>query len=167
MGAPRTDGHPDGMPSPRLHHGRHSCIGTVYALTTITHARVPHFHQPDLARHVMQVLHAMEDEHRVCNLAWVVMPDHVHWLMQLRQGSLGACLQRFKSRSSLLINRQSARNGPVWQAGYYDHALRKDEDLRRQATYILANPVRAGLAEVIGAYPFSWCRWPTEDHPPG
>ena len=155
-----------GMPSPRLHYGRHSCIGIVYALTTITHARIRHFHQPDLAGHVMQVLHALEHEHRVCNLAWVIMPDHVHWLMQLRQGTLGACLQRFKSRSSLHINRHLGRSGPVWQPGYFDHALRKDDDLRRQATYILANPVRAGLAEAIGEYPYSWCRWPTDDLPP-
>ncbi|MGV6494031.1 REP-associated tyrosine transposase [Stenotrophomonas rhizophila] len=154
------------MSSPRLHHGRHSSVGNIYALTSVVHSRVPHFRQPCLAQHVAQVMQALAQEQMVRNFAWVVMPDHVHWLMQLRHGSLGGCMQRFKSRSSLLVNRQLNRSGPLWQAGYFDHTLRNDEDLRHQAAYILANPVRAGLAHAIGHYPFAWCRWPIDDLPP-
>ncbi|WP_422506273.1 REP-associated tyrosine transposase [Stenotrophomonas sp. GZD-301] len=153
------------MPSPRLHVGRWSSVGSIYALTSITDARARLFVQADLAALVEQVLQAMEQEQRVRNLAWVIMPDHMHWLMQLRRGTLDNCMQRVKSRSSLLINRQLKRSGRIWQSGYFDHALRRDDDLRRHATYILANPIRAGMSRALGEYPFAWCRWPMEDLP--
>ena len=51
------------------------------------------------------------------------------------------------SRASRLID------GHLWQRGYYDHAIRTDENLRNVARYIVANPLRAGLVERIGDYP--------------
>jgi hypothetical protein len=47
-----------------------------------------------------------------------------------------------------------------WQRGYHDHAVRTDESLHEKAMYILANPVRSGLASTLGEYPHAWCRWP-------
>jgi hypothetical protein len=41
----------------------------------------------------------------------------------------------------------------IWQAGYCDRAMRKDDDLLNTARYIIANPVRAGLAPNVGEYP--------------
>jgi len=40
-----------------------------------------------------------------------------------------------------------------------DHALRSDEDLRAVARYVIANPVRAGLAQRVGGYPFWDAVW--------
>jgi putative transposase len=42
---------------------------------------------------------------------------------------------------------------PVWQRGFHDHALRKEEDIVSVARYIVANPVRDGLVRRIGDYP--------------
>jgi hypothetical protein len=39
-----------------------------------------------------------------------------------------------------------------------DHALKRDESLLEAARYIVANPLRAGLAEQAGEYPYAWCR---------
>ena len=41
---------------------------------------------------------------------------------------------------------------PLWQTGYYDHAIRKDEDIQAIARYIVANPIRAGLVTKVGDY---------------
>jgi len=41
----------------------------------------------------------------------------------------------------------------VWQPGFHDHALRKEEDVRAVARYVVANPLRAGLVQRIGDYP--------------
>lgn len=43
---------------------------------------------------------------------------------------------------------------PLWQRGYYDHAIRKDEDAWAAARYIINNPIRACLAVSIGDYPY-------------
>ena len=37
--------------------------------------------------------------------------------------------------------------------GYYDHAIRKEEDIKGLAHYIIANPLRAGLVTNINDYP--------------
>ena len=80
-------------------------------------------------------------------LAFVVMLDHVHWLVRLKDGlSLGEAARRFKARVSLALGRR------VWQRGFHDHALRRDEDIVKAARYIVANPLRAGLVERIGDY---------------
>ena len=48
---------------------------------------------------------------------------------------------------------------PIWQAGYYDHAIRKDEDIVNIARYIIANPIRAGLVKKVGDYPHWHAIW--------
>lgn len=47
---------------------------------------------------------------------------------------------------------------PVWARAFHDHAVRRDEDLTALARYVVANPVRAGLAEDVLGY--SW--WDAE-----
>lgn len=119
-------------------------------------------HPPDNVEQIIGTLRFIEAERITWSLAWVVMPDHLHWLMQLRQRTLPACMQLFKSRSARLLNRALSRSGPIWQRGFYDHAVRSDESLHAQALYIVANPVRAGLATRLGEYPYAWCRWPLD-----
>ena len=143
------------MPSPRLLKGRWSQSRNIYAITTTTHRRHRFFDDSDLAALAVATLQRLQQEGRCINLAWAIMPDHIHWLMQLRGGTLAASVQIMKSRCSRL----AGTDGPLWQRGYYDHAVRSDESLRRQALYIAANPVRAGLAAELGDYPFAWCRW--------
>ena len=58
-----------------------------------------------------------------------------------------------KSRSAIAINRTLRRSGPIWQKGYYDHGLRREEDLRTTARYIVANPLRAGIVKRLADYP--------------
>jgi REP element-mobilizing transposase RayT len=48
---------------------------------------------------------------------------------------------------------------PRWQEGFHDHALRREEDLRDIARYIVLNPVRAGLVRNIREYPLWDAVW--------
>jgi REP element-mobilizing transposase RayT len=82
------------------------------------------------------------------------MPDHLHWLFQLRgQNTLEQVVGTVKSVSAHGLDRYLCRRGRVWQAGYYDHALRKEEELIGVARYIVENPLRAGLVKNLGDYP--------------
>ena len=135
-----------------LRRGRHSEIGRAYLVTSVCEGRAPVFADWRLGRLVVQEFKLAQDLGLVESLAWVVMPDHFHWLCILRQGSLARLVQRIKSRSAIAVNRAASRNSALWQAGYYDHALRGEEDLKDVARYIVANPVRAGLVNKIGDY---------------
>lgn len=93
-------------------------------------------------------------------LAWVLMPDHAHWLLLLgEKDELGIVVNRLKSSSSRLANRVIDRHGTLWAPACHDHALRAEEDLHNVARYIVANPLRAGLVKRIGDYPFWNAIW--------
>lgn len=151
------------MPSPRLLLGRRSCREAVYATTSVVHERVPLFSEDHLVQLVVRELARCHEERRAENLAWVVMPDHVHWLFQLREGTLAACVQAFKSRAAREVNRMRATSGQLWQAGYYEHRVRDDEDLRMQARYIVANPLRRGIVDRLADYPYWYCAWLSDE----
>ena len=147
------------MTSPRLAKGRQSEIGAAYAVTFATHGRSPLLVQANAVRHVIAEFQLSDNEGLSRTYAWVVMPDHVHWLLGLRAMALSSCVRRFKSRSARAINLALGTAGSVWQAGFFDHRVRGEDDLRAQARYILLNPVRAGLVGSARDYPYWGCRW--------
>jgi REP element-mobilizing transposase RayT len=68
-------------------------------------------------------------------------------------------MQATKGRSARLINQHRGFSAAVWQKGYFDRALRWEEDLKVAARYIIANPLRAGLVDQIGDYPLWDAIW--------
>ena len=119
----------------------------------MTRGRTPLFASFDNGRKVVRELMALEHEDRAETLCYVVMPDHLHWLMALQQGELSDAVRLLKGRSARSIGHA------VWQENYFDHAVRKDEDMRVMARYIVANPLRAKLVEHIGDYPLWDAIW--------
>ena len=116
------------------------------------------------ARLPVRELRRLHEQGDVSSLARVVMPDHLHWLIQLNERwSLSRVVKTLKARSALSINRHLCQQGSLWQRAYYDRAARKDEDIRGIARYIVANPLRAGLVRNIGDYPHWDCIWMTDD----
>ena len=147
------------MASPRLQHGRDSRCGHYYSITTIVAGRRTLFSRVEFAEAVRIELDRVSSEGDVLTVAWMLMPDHPHWIFRLESGSLSKCLQRFKSRSARAVNQCAGMSGTVWQAGYYDHQLRDQEDLLMQTRYVLGNPIRKNLVTRIEDYPWWWCRW--------
>ncbi|MBC3363065.1 transposase [Pseudomonas sp. SWRI154] len=151
--------HPLHPNSHRLRHGRSSEAGRGYLVTTVVHQRTPIFKDWQLGRLLVTEMRQAHEQSQVNSLAWVVMPDHLHWLVQLEQAQLSDVMQRVKSRSTLSINQVMGRKGAFWQNGFHDRAIRDNQDLLPCARYIIANPLRAGLVERIGDYPLwddSW-----------
>jgi putative transposase len=141
------------MPYSDLRKGRYSESGREYLLTAVTHERRPLFKDLYLARIVIAEMRRLEPEGAVVWLAWVVMPDHLHALIQLTEAELSAAMNRLKGRSARRINERLGTMGPVWQNGFHDHALRREEDRLELARYIVGNPLRAGLVARLGDYP--------------
>ena len=139
--------------SHKLRNGRFSEENRIYLVTSVTFRRERIFSHMKLGRILILAMHAEQSAGHVQSLAFVVMPDHFHWLLSLTGGqALSTCVGRVKSRASRLINRASGRHGRMWQDGFHDHAVRKEEDLADIARYVVANPLRAGLVRKIGDY---------------
>ncbi|WP_079227642.1 REP-associated tyrosine transposase [Pseudomonas putida] len=136
-----------------LRRGRCSEPGRLYLLTTVTQNRHPLFLDLLRARTVIRHLRLADQENSCHSLAWVVMPDHIHWLIELKEITLSTLMRRFKARSSHELRKAGTIAAPVWQDGYHDRALRREDDVVKAARYIVANPIRAGLVSRIGDYP--------------
>jgi len=142
-----------------LRSGRFSAPGQIYMVTTRLSNGSRMFTNWQLGRLVVNELRLVHDQDIGHSLAWVVMPDHLHWLFELRLGTLDRVLQRVKSRSAIALNRATGNTGRVWQTGYQDIAVRHDESLKHFARYIVANPLRAGLVKSVRDYPLWDCKW--------
>lgn len=112
------------------------------------------FLQPRLAEMAMNILVAQFAELHAYLAAYCIMPDHAHVLMSPDECGLaaGTVIGRYKGRTT----RESwslGWSGRLWQARFYDHIVRKSEDVRTVARYIYENPDRRGLPN---DYPFRW-----------
>ena len=145
---PHTPGHQ------ALRKGRVTEPGRIYHVITSTHDRYPYFTTFSLGRCVTGEMRRLAEAGYVDSLAWVLMPDHLHWLFSLNENhSLSAVIRLLKGRSAIGLNRILQRQGPIWQKSFYDHALQRDEDVRVVAQYIIANPLRRRLVEDVLDYP--------------
>jgi len=86
-------------------------------------------------------------------LAYTIMPDHVHLLVAQYHGTLPALVRTFKQVTGFHFKKDTGQG--LWQKGYYDHVIRKEEDLAEIALYIAANPVRRALVVDWQAYEFT------------
>jgi putative transposase len=142
-----------------LRKGRVSLPGQIYHVTAATMQRKPVFSDFDLACAAARAFADRSVLGDASLLSWVLMPDHAHWLLQLGGDALPALVNRLKCASARHVNRVCGTTGPVWARAYHDHAVRRDEDVRVLATYIIANPLRAGLVERVADYPFWDACW--------
>lgn len=150
------------LDSPHQHHlryGRHSEEGRIYLVTVVTRDHERLFTDWQAGRCVVRELRAVHEDGLAKSIAWVVMPDHIHWLFELGPLPLSRLLQVFKSKSAISVNRHLHRTGPVWQRHYHDRALRHEDDLKHLARYTIANPLRANLVTCLGDYPLWGARW--------
>ena len=144
----------------RLRKGRSSEPNRIYLLTSVVDQRRPVFSDWRLGRLVVDQFRKAQDDGQATSLAWVAMPDHFHWLIHLHKGSLAELMCQMKSRSSRAIKeRTGIIHGRVWQRSYHDRALRREEDLKACARYIVMNPIRAGLVNKVGDYPLWDAIW--------
>ena len=102
------------------------------------------------------------DRQRYQIFCLVVMPDHVHMLMQPLEKSdnkfwsLSSILHSMKSYSSKQIPKVMKHIGTVWQDERHDHIVRDEREFQVFWEYIRQNPVKAGLSVTPEEYPFFW-----------
>ncbi|MCY7312852.1 MAG: transposase [Pseudoxanthomonas sp.] len=156
-----TNLHTERPPGQRaLRRGRVSIPGQTYLLTFTTHQRARIFGETGKASLLARSLHGLELWKVTELLAWTLMPDHLHLLVTLSDAeSLQALVQKVKSNTARALKLHDPALGQVWARAFHDRALRRDEDIRQVARYIVLNPVRAGLVSRIGDYPYWDAVW--------
>lgn len=80
-------------------------------------------------------------------LAWVVMPNHVHLLVEIWQVPQSELVKNWKGYSARRVNELLEREGELWQEDYWDRYIRDEAHYRKVVHYIESNPVKAGLVK--------------------
>ena len=131
----------------RRHLPHWELAGSVYFIT-FRSARGPL--PPEALKQVMtNILH---DHARRYTLHFaVVMPDHVHLLLEpLRKSdgsthTLSEINKGIKGASACSINKLIGATGPVWQEESFDRIMRDEDEYREKWEYMWKNPMAAGL----------------------
>ena len=79
-------------------------------------------------------------------IAFVIMPNHIHILLQQFQ-SLSKIVKTIKGKSAILLNNKLNKNGKFWANGYYDKAIRDENHYITTLEYIVNNPIKANLKD--------------------
>ena len=147
----------------QLRKGRHSIPGTYYYLTFTTLKKKTLLTTPKIADIIFQAFDWLEANDRLRWFCIVVMPDHIHTVIQLgNKQKLSRLIQSFKSHTAKQINACLGRSGSIWQPAYHDHGIRRDESLNAIIEYCYHNPVRARLVKVAKDYPYWRCKYEME-----
>jgi REP element-mobilizing transposase RayT len=101
--------------------------------------------QPEISAIVSGALKHFDGERYALD-EWVVMPNHVHVLVQpAAKIKLEELLHSWKSFTAHAINGILKRTDTLWMDEYYDHAVRTWRQMEAFRKYIRENPAKAGL----------------------
>jgi putative transposase len=104
---------------------------------------------------LIDVLRSLVAEHKFQLLDFVVMPDHLHLLLQLDETiSIEKAMQFIKGRFSYRMKSELGVLTEVWQRGFSEVRTISIEEIEAHQRYIANNPVRAGLVRSAEEYPF-------------
>jgi REP element-mobilizing transposase RayT len=164
-----------------LRRGRITAAGARYFVTIVTERRKPWLVVPTVGAAMLTVLRVWQKENRGLVLAATVMPDHVHILFELSDTlTVGQTVARWKTAMRKVVGYAES-----FQRDFWEHRLRKKEEVEDYALYVFLNPYRARLLPVdstwaawwapvprmfkftaaldaSGAPPREWIEWPAE-----
>ena len=90
-------------------------------------------------------------------LAFCLMPNHIHLVLETPQPNLGAGMWRLQHRFALGYNKRYDGSGYVWDGRYGNRRIKDDAYLMTALWYLAYNPVRARLAAAPEAWRWSSC----------
>jgi REP element-mobilizing transposase RayT len=107
--------------------------------------------QPEVSKKVLESVGFRQAKGLWFAHVFLLMPDHVHGLVSFprSQRTILGVVSDWKRWTSRQL-------GIEWQEDFFEHRLRNDENAREKADYILANPVRKGLAAQAADWPHVW-----------
>ena len=133
--------------------------GATYFFTVVTHQRTPWFDREERVEILRDAFRRTLAERPLSMEAVVVLPDHLHCLWRLPEGGddFSGRWREIKKRVSRRLDPDGNTRGErsVWQRRFWEHRIRDERDWRNHMDYIHYNPVKHGLAERPGDWPWS------------
>ncbi len=96
---------------------------------------------------------------------WVVLPDHLHCVIELpsNDADFATRLRLIKSGFSKAVPKTEYRSDirlkrgerGVWQRRYWEHLIKNEADYQAHMDYVHINPLKHGLVKQVGEWPYS------------
>jgi len=133
---------------------RYYSEGSIYFVTTVTYQRLP-----ILNKHAEIFRQSIDFTQKIIpfsTFAWVIMPDHVHMIIDPHDNDLSDIMKRIKMKFAGGYKAQHGiRRGRIWQHRFWDHVIRGQDDLNRCIDYVHYNPVKHGVVNNLPDFPYS------------
>lgn len=152
-----------------MRHFRRNRDGSVFFFTLVTHERRPIL-TSDLGRLALRTaVQTVREEHPLYITAIVLLPDHLHAVLELPHGDsdYSKRWRLIKSKFTRIWREHGGLEGDItqsrqrkgerglWQRRFYEHTCRDDDDLKRCVDYCHVNPLKHGLVEKVADWPWS------------
>lgn len=98
---------------------------------------------------------SVSEKYRVNTYSFVLLSNHFHWMLETPMNNLGDVMRDFLTQVSKDIQRHSGRINHIFGARYKWSILDSPYSVAYVQKYILRNPVRAGLSDLVESYRFS------------
>ena len=141
--------------------------GTYHVLTRGNNSQRVFHDDRDYERY-LELLSTSLQEHQLKLYHFVLMPDHVHLVLEVRQrGGLSQAMRSLNLRYALFYQRRYRYRGHLWQGRFKSLWLDRERDLLECGRFVELNPVRAGLVDHPRDY--AWSSYPVyaegHEHP--
>ncbi len=121
--------------------------GAVYHVICRGNNRQAIFRDDQDRKRYLEKLSLYCQEKKVDLLAYSLMSNHVHVLLETPEGNLSKMMQAFQTSYTLYFNRRHGRTGHVFEQRYKAMLVDKDNYLLQVSRYIHLNPLGAKLAQ--------------------
>ena len=111
------------------------------------------------------VVSSVRRAHSFAIHGWVVLPDHLHCVIELPpdEADFATRWRLIKSGFSKALPKTERRNSVrvrrgergIWQRRYWEHLIRDEADFRAHMDYVHINPVKHGLVESVTDWSYS------------
>lgn len=137
--------------------------GALHFVTGNIINRLPVFSEAECCEAFLAELKTLKEDWPCKLIAYVLMPDHVHFIVNPKDGRIREFTGALKSRSSKAIQKATNRfrfpetddGHQVWQESFKDVALWSGWMIKQKFNYVHANPVKARLVESAKDYRWS------------
>jgi putative transposase len=138
-----------------MYRPRIEVSGAYYHVGARGNSKQPIFLGDDDRRTFLRCLARTARRHRWSILAYVLMTNHYHLVLQLEETGLSRGMCELNGGYALMFNSRHGRSNHVFGRRFWDEHIESDEHYAQACRYVVLNPVRAGIVRDVGDWPWS------------
>ncbi len=129
--------------------------GGYYHVGTRGNSKAPIFLTDDDRWHFVRLLGVVARRHGWSIHAYCLMMNHYHLILQLARGGLSRGMCELNGGYAFGFNDRHGRSNHVFGRRFWDEPIEDDGHYFEASRYVVLNPVRAGIEQKIGSWPWS------------